>query len=128
MKFGQFIEYNKSNIFLQKSYRKWDGETSSRSLFVFQEVYSLVSRYFDIPQISKQWKQTSYKFRLLIERYIQFWFFRKGSGNSFFTTFCVWFSKKTMFLMLYSINWPNFIAWLPSLTEILGNMCIAILC
>ena len=36
MKFGQFIEYNKSNIFLQKSYRKWDGETSSRSLFVFQ--------------------------------------------------------------------------------------------
>ena len=30
-----------------------------------------------------------------------------------------------MFLMLYSINWSNFIAWLPLLVEILGNMCIA---
>ena len=37
------------------------------------------------------------------------------------------FSEK-MFLMLYSINWPNFIVWLPSLLEILGNMCIAIVC
>ena len=30
--------------------------------------------------------------------------------------------------MLYSINWPNFMAWLPLLFEILGNMCIAIVC
>ena len=37
------------------------------------------------------------------------------------------FSTK-MFLMLYSINWPNFIAWLPLLLEILGNMCIDIVC
>ena len=37
------------------------------------------------------------------------------------------FSTK-MCLMLYSINWPNFVAWLPSLLEILGNMCIAIVC
>ena len=35
------------------------------------------------------------------------------------------FSTK-MLLMLYSINWPNFIAWLPLLLEILGNICIAI--
>ena len=33
-----------------------------------------------------------------------------------------------MFLMLYSINWPNFIAWLPLLLDLLGNMCIAIVC
>ena len=31
-----------------------------------------------------------------------------------------------MYLMLYSINWPNVIVYLP-LFEILGNMCIAIL-
>ena len=37
------------------------------------------------------------------------------------------FSTK-MFLMLYSINWPNFIAWLLLLLEILCNMFIAILC
>ena len=29
------------------------------------------------------------------------------------------------FFMLHSINWPNFIFWLP-LLEILGNMCIVI--
>ena len=34
----------------------------------------------------------------------------------------------TMFLMLYSINWSNFIAWLLLLLETLGNMCIAITC
>ena len=35
------------------------------------------------------------------------------------------FSRK-IFLMLHSINWPNFIVWLPLLLEVLGNMCIAI--
>ena len=33
-----------------------------------------------------------------------------------------------MFLMLYSINRPNFMVWLTLLLEILGNMCIAIVC
>ena len=31
-----------------------------------------------------------------------------------------------IFLFLYSINWPNIIAWLPLLCEVLGNMCIKI--
>ena len=35
------------------------------------------------------------------------------------------FSRK-MFLMLYSIDWPNLISWLSLLLEILINMCIAI--
>ena len=26
--------------------------------------------------------------------------------------------------MLYSVNWQNFIIWLPLLLDILGNMCI----
>ena len=30
MKFGQSIEYNMRNIFLEKSYTKYDGETNSR--------------------------------------------------------------------------------------------------
>ena len=37
------------------------------------------------------------------------------------------FSRK-IFLMLYSINWPNFIVWLSLLLHILGNMGIAIAC
>ena len=36
------------------------------------------------------------------------------------------FSRK-LFLMLHSINWPNFIFWLSLLLEILDNMCIAII-
>ena len=27
MKFGQLVEYDMRNIFLEKSYTKWDGET-----------------------------------------------------------------------------------------------------
>ena len=30
MKFGQLVEYNVRNIFLEKSYTKWLGETSPR--------------------------------------------------------------------------------------------------
>ena len=41
--------------------------------------------------------------------------------------FGYYFSRK-IFRMLYSINWPNLIVWLPLLLEILGNMCIAIIC
>ena len=33
-----------------------------------------------------------------------------------------------MSLMLYSVNWPTFIVWLLLFLEILGNMCIAIVC
>ena len=35
MKFGQLIEHNKRNIFLQKLCGKWDRETSSRPLLFF---------------------------------------------------------------------------------------------
>ena len=33
MKFGQLIEYNMSNIFLEKSYTKCGGETSPRPFY-----------------------------------------------------------------------------------------------
>ena len=35
MEFGQLIEYNKRNSFLEKLCGKWDRETSSRPLFIF---------------------------------------------------------------------------------------------
>ena len=59
-------------------------------------------------------------FRLLVQSYAQFWLFKKVSENNFFTTFSIWFLKKNIFL-LYSINWPNFIFWLPLLLEMLGK-------
>ena len=35
---------------------------------------------------------------------------------------------RKIFILLYSINWPNFIAWLSLLREILGYMFIIIVC
>ena len=35
---------------------------------------------------------------------------------------------RKILLLLYSINWTNFFVWLPLLCEILGSMCIAIVC
>ena len=35
MKFGQLIKYSVTNISLQKSWRNWERETSSRPFFVF---------------------------------------------------------------------------------------------
>ena len=32
MKFGRLIEYNLKNIFLEKSFTKWDGKTFPRPL------------------------------------------------------------------------------------------------
>ena len=58
---------------------------------------------------------------------LNFYFLDKGLGRVFPAHFVYVFSTK-MFLILYAINWPNFIAWLSFLLEILGNMCIAIVC
>ena len=62
MKFGQLIEYNKRNIFLQKLCGKWGRETSSRPLYFLkkpnmrwkQVVCSLVSIYVGSLQLAIQ--------------------------------------------------------------------------
>ena len=33
MKFGHLMEYNQINIFLEKRYAKWSGETSPRRFY-----------------------------------------------------------------------------------------------
>ena len=66
MRFGQFIAYNKRNIFLQKLCRNWDGENSFRPFYIFkklnmrwkQVICNSVSIYFDATQLAIQWKQT----------------------------------------------------------------------
>ena len=35
IKFGQLVEYDMTNTFLHKLWRKWGRETSPRSLFIF---------------------------------------------------------------------------------------------
>ena len=129
MKFGQLIEYNKRNIFLKKSCEKWGRETSSRLLYFLkklnmrwkQMVYSLVSIYFDSSQLAinenKLYKTSDYWSWDMLN----FHFSEKGLGLVSPPHFVYDFSRK-MFLMLHSINWPNFIVWLPLLLEILGNV------
>ena len=58
---------------------------------------------------------------------LNFDFLDKGLGIASPAHFAYDFSTK-IFLMLYSINLPNFILWLPLLLEILSNMCIAFIC
>ena len=98
MKLGQLIEYNDRNISLQKSCRKWGRETSSRPPFVFWKVFCKLKAVITLVSIGNTMKENylKFNFRLLIQRYAQFWFFRKGSGTSFSTTFCVRFFKKNI--------------------------------
>ena len=56
---------------------------------------------------------------------LNFDFLEKGLEVNSPPNFMYDFSRK-MFLMFYSINWPNSIVWLPLLLDILGYMCIAI--
>ena len=54
-------------------------------------------------------------------------FLEKGLGIVSTPHFVYDFTRKR-FLMLYSIDWSNFIVRYPLLLEILGNMCTAIVC
>ena len=64
----------------------------------------------------------------MIQRYAQFWFFTKMSEISFSTSFSPCFFKKIFFILNSDQNWPNFIAWLHLLLEILDKRCIVIIC
>ena len=77
-----------------------------------------VESYWDILKLScRTFAFTSYK---------GFSEIKKRSGTSL-PHFLHDFWKK-MLLLLYSINWPNFIVWSPLLREILGSMCMVLVC
>ena len=60
----------------------------------------------------------------MIQRYAQFWAYLGIVSPAHFA-YDFW---TKIFLILYSINWPNFVAWLPLLLGIFCNICIAIVC
>ena len=88
-------------------------------------VCSLVSKYFYSRQLGKNklYKTLDYRSRDILI----FDFLEKGLGIVSLSHFVYNFSRK-FFLMLYFINWPNFIAWLRLLREILVNICIVTVC
>ena len=63
---------------------------------------------FNIFRHSSTWHAIKNSIKLFDywSRYTQFWFFRKGFGNGFSTTFCYDFTRE-MYLALYSVTWPN---------------------
>ena len=61
MKFGQLIEYNARNIFLEKSYTKFGGETSPR----------LLSEKLKLSISLNQKSKVLYNFFLLYDRQVE---------------------------------------------------------
>ena len=90
-------------------------------------VLSLVAIYFDNPNLAYNKNKLHKTFDHWSRDMFHFDFSGKGLGIAFQQHFVYEFSRK-IFLMLYSINRPNFIVWLPLLLEILGNLCIAFVC
>ena len=134
IKFGQIIEYKKGKIFLQNLCRNWDRETSSRPLFIFQKCliwgkskWSAAQFQFTsiVLNLGTAKKKLSNALDYWSKDMLNFNFPEKSLGLVFPPHF-VYNFLRIMFLMLYSINWPNFIVWLPLFLEMLDNMCITI--
>ena len=136
IKFGQLIEYNLRNIFLEKSYTKYGGKTiprpfsekSKSSISLDQQskiLYSLLLLNVQVEGYRNTLKRscrplafTTYKTSLQNKR---------GLGLVSLPHFLHNFWR-IVFLLLHFTNWPNFIFWLPLLLEILGNTSVVIDC
>ena len=114
MKFGQVFEYNKRNIFLEKSWRKCDRETSSKSLFFNKALFEVKASGAALFQYISIVLNLAYSKNKLY-RTLDYWsrdmlnfdFLKQGLGIVSPAHFLNDFSRK-MLLVLYSINWLNF--------------------
>ena len=59
--------------------------------------------------------------------YLLYWKPFKNEEKCFLFRLKIFFISSKSFDLCF-INWPNFIVWLPLLLEILGGMCIKIIC
>ena len=107
-------------MFLQNWSRKWGKETSSRPLFIFQKSFILNKCKWKFPTLTYNKRKLCEASDCWSRDMLNSDFFLKKKEVS-----CTIYPRK-IFLMLYPINWPNFIAWLPLPLEISGNMCIII--
>ena len=120
MKFGQFIEYNMRNIFIEKPYTKCDGNPI---LIPFSKHQKWAFLFINILKVYRAFSYC-----------MPSWGLSKDIENKLQTAcfYLIWsFFKKTrigmepvslplflydlwskMFLLLYSITRPNFIVWL----------------
>ena len=133
MKFGQLIEYNIRNIFLEKPYAKCNGKTIPRpfskksKLTIYLNLFSLTGKLRTV-DIHIIYYILYWNYKLQTTWFCHIFFLKKrGLELVSLLHFLLEFWRK-VFLLLYSITGPNFIAWLPLFREILGIMCIVIAC
>ena len=117
MKFGQLVEYNMRNIFLEKSCIKYGGRTSPRPFHKKSDLSISLDQHSDVLNslfllyVQVEGYLNILKLRCITLDFTSYKAFsknKKRSGISPWTLFSAWFSKK---------NWPNFIV-----------MCIVITC
>ena len=138
IKSGQLIKHNKINIFLQKSCRKWGKKTSSRHFFYFlnkKVLYELKTSRLQLKFKTFRLHSTWHTIKNKLHKTLDYWC--RDTFKSYFLEKClgkvspphfVYESSRKMLPILYSINWLNFIVWLPLLLETLDSMCITIVC
>ena len=84
--------------------------------------------YFSIAfKLTDNWNKLFKTLHYWSRDMLNFHFLNKSLGIMSPAHFVYDFLTK-VYLMLYSINWPNLIAWLSLLLKILGKTCIVIVC
>ena len=129
MKFGQLIEYNMRNIFLEKSYTNCGSEiipkpfSTKPKLRIFLDIfleYFLIYFVFIVCQVEdyRTWLKVSCR-PLAFTSSKAFLKNKKGLELVLLPHFLHDFWRK-IFLLLYSITWPNFNVWLSLLLWDIG--------
>ena len=115
MKFGQLIEYNMRNPFLEKLSPKFGVETIPRpfskksklSISLDQQFKSFVQFVFIVFQVQVYLKILKLGCRALaFTSYKAFLKSKEASGTSLSASFSAKLLKKKIYLLSYSINWP----------------------
>ena len=111
IEFGQFIEYNKRDIFSQTWCEKLGSETTSR-LRIIRSKSKWPPVWFQYISIALNLAYSENKYYKTLHYWLKdilnFAFSEKGLGIGFPSDLVYDFSRK-MFLILFSINWPNFL-------------------
>ena len=127
MKFGQLIEHSMKNIFLGKSYTKFDGGASPRPFYkksklnirstvrnviILLLLYVLVEIYENILKRS-WWPPVFTLYKAFLKN-------KKRSGTSLSVSICAWFLKKNISHDVFHYL-PDFIIWLPFISWDVGQ-------
>ena len=87
-------------------------------------VSNLVLIYFGRPRLGHTIKTNLITFQILDPEICSILRSYKRVWDQLLHQFFLYSFSRKVFLILYSINWPNFISWLPLLLEILDSICI----